>query len=555
MNGSHNLETNEQGAFIASQVADFTNDKLLFKKFLVEVSNPKVLLDQNSVKDNLALVQIIVKAGLHLLNDGSSLHSEHEILFASSLSAISTIIGETPQILVVRVQSGALAGQDELWSWLLHHLLELLGMPVAETMSSSVGQAIGSVLSGLRELHPEHHDAMSNAISLLLRKQAFRGQGYKTYKAIGEREKASESTRPLVQIRILSCLGRFASGYGNIESLSVPPHLKGEVIDRLAHLTTSDITLQLTKNDSEIFFLALLETTTILGQGTFRSGWLELVKLCFDSMIPSSDMVGQGTLPNLDCAQFFLTQQPHTDEYLTALDKSLRRFHESFSFKHKRDLQQSTRHLACDVDLLPESLQTIIRFLKSASPINDYSDPPVEQAVAPLFKRKHKEVLSSHPLVDQLVASLSIDTPAIDFKMVFDRATQDFGVFSTEQRTRIIKTLGWAACAKQAQLTDSTQNVFRCPRCDVTGVGALLPQLQIPSDLLEASCAAITRCEAFKEDPSLKLEITRTLCRIARHAQASNELDLNRSSVIKYLHGNLCDSSRHIRMLTGYFIF
>lgn len=553
MNGTHDVATIEQGAFIASQVADFTNNKILFNRFLEEVSNSKAFLGQNSVQDNLALVQIIVKAGLYLLQDGPSILQEHEALFAGSLSAICTIIAGTPEILTLHVKPGAIAGEDELWSWLLNHLINLLVTHEAENMSSSVCKAMYSVMNGL-QLQNKNFDAVSDAISFLLEIQEEFRLNRHVNKVTGKVECKSDDCHALVQVRILLSIARFAALSDRLECLSLASRVRNEIAIRLIELTSRGSVPHLGTDSSVAFLLALTECTHVLGYGTLLTNWLPLVKSCFEALVEITQSPDRNLtlLPNVTANGMEVAQRKALIMCLNDLASLLLQVSERGAFYNKDNPRAVFSILLPIIDMLPASLQfKAVSLGWSDSVMQNSTDLAPGKSIAPIFRKKSGEHPITNPVLSRLVAALSLDSQPLDIPNVLGRIVQDFNGFSSDQQIYAVQCFGWIACATRSHLRSTPDGSFSCFLCDKASSGSTFPLISHPVDLLEASCAAVTRLETTKDNLALRIELMRTFCRISKHAIVAPDRDINKSPTIKFLHSCLGDMSRHVRMLTG----
>lgn len=548
MNRHQDASANEQGTFIASQVADFANNKIMFNKFLQEVSNPKALLAQNSVKDNLALVQIIVKAGLYLLQDGPSLHPEHESLFAGSLSAICTIIAETPDILTLRVRSGAVDGQDELWIWLLHHLVNLLIKHEAENMLRSVCQAATSVLKGLQD-HCENSQTFSLATMFLLKSQEEFRMGNYVNKFSGISEASSDNSHALAQVNVLMSLAHFVTATDRLENLYTATTIKSQTLKRLNDLVMSDATARLNKQHSSLFILSLVDCTASLGSDSYHASWLSLVRVCFTILVEltRSPETSLTVLPNVRPMDLSPSLTTQLSSHFLRIAASLQQLSKSCNFYTHETPQTLFRILLPVIGALPESMEPMVADLRLCLTPEEVIPCAV---VAPIFRKQTGKAIA-HPILERLVAVLDLDISPSNHSLVVTRTTEDFFRYSDEMQAFILRSFGWIACSVQSELRALLDGSFVCNSCDNKKVGLPLPPLTMQNQLLEIACLSISKNDVVRDNPTLRVALMRTICKMAIHAGAFADRDINKSPLLRYLHVCLGDPSRHVRMLTG----
>lgn len=545
MNGLATTNGDEQASFIASQVADLTNDTTLLNKFLEEVSNPKIILEQ-SPNDNLTLVQIIVKAGIHLLRERTFHSPEHESLFASSLRAISNIINETPEILALPIQSGALDGQDDLWSWLLSQLLYVFLRDVTNETSDSILHTIHAVLSALQcRLYLRVH------LSRCLLKIWETIEADKASLSLALNRTTETTGRDLLQrCKLRRLFTVYLGQQDHLESLSLPTGYMNKICAQVRQSLTLAMFNQTLLADQVSYMTTNLDTVTALSGAVSQDNWLVLVSDCLNRVnLISPDRFTtsniEESLKNLINAillsstgsyrQWTVTNGRVRTQLLQQIVSALELSKTTFSIESCYDPQQITSK---------EDDTSITEIIRASAEISSF------------FKKRKVESTSTHSLLEFIVANTKSKAASKDLSALLQEALTGIDELPIEAQLALIRSLGQAACAANGTLAESstvtTHSQFFCSSCDRQASLTLLPVLDLQRvDLLQI-CMEYLKSDIFRSNVVLRGALMISIKKIIIHSKNAGELDLSQSCAIKYINASLADDSRHVRMMTGY---
>lgn len=561
MNGADHTHVIEQGAFIASQVADFANDKALFSKFLEEISNPKILLEQ-STKDKFALVQIIVKAVLHLITNETSLEKDLETLLSSSLSAIRNVLAETPTILLYRVRSGAVTGHDELWSWLTHHFVDLLCREISRTINDSLCHAIHGVFAGLRD-QLEDRTAVDRCISELLERITSLATGPSSMISVrATKYNISPGRANVVSIKLYWCLIRFATSSEELESLTLSCRVATHMCNQLIVTMEAPISLQMTPSEFGLHLYYTLKVVRKLATIANPRKWSQLVALCFLTVLNTKAVPDAHKESNLSNSR----EIDHGDKNWPSILEETSRLSCVVSdivvdptslYTHK--LIEALRLLRPILSSLSEKAQGVLGPLITIETGSAIDSAEALLSMASLFKKSRKEIGPPHPLIEVLTSALPYRTHPSDLIGLLSKAATGLNSLSQQQQSIVTKSLGWSACAEQMRLStlckdqDANTAAFECDVCDHKSTGTRLPRADVTTTALLDLFMVLQRSEAYRASLSLRITLMRSLRSITQHSVSAADLDLNKFEAIKYLNTSLADlDSRQIRLLAGY---
>lgn len=548
MNGLATTTENEQAMFIASQVADFTNDTTLLNKFLEEVSNPKVLLEQNTT-DNLALVQIIVKAGVHLLREKLFASSEHELLFASSLRAISNILNETPEILALPIQSGAVDQQDDLWSWLLSQFLQVLKCEITNATFDSVLNTVHTVLSALQSrIHLRTH--LCQCLSYLWEHIEVNTAYKSSIPDSSSRDTASNALHDVIrQSRVCSIFILYLSQADRLESISLPRTFSSKVYDRIQRSLAFDMPLGTSCSEQAAYMITVLDCITALSRLIRQDRWLNLLGKCLDKInviFPdktTNTKMSESIQTLIDIFQTMNFASPRCWS-LSSVACKVRLLHRVVSA-----LKLAETNFALESYFDP---QQILSKVDDAS-VNDIARASAE--ISSFFKKRKVETTSTHPLLESIIEDVEVEISSKDLSAILQTVSLEFESLQIERQSRILKSIGQAACAASGTLAEALANAdapFCCKICDYEDFSNNLPELNISGVNLLQFCLELQKLSVFRDNAALRIDLMASMKRIVQHDGTAEGLDLNQFASLKYLNASLTDESRHMRLLTGY---
>lgn len=548
MNGLATTNGTEHEAFIATQVADLTNDTTLLNKFLEEVSNPKIILEQ-SANDNLTLVQIIVKAGIHLLRERLFLTSEHEVLFASSLRAISNIVNETPEILALPIQSGAIDGQDDLWSWLLSQLVYVLHCDVSDATSDSILHTVHTVLSALQgRLHLRSH--LLRCL-LYLRGKIEDNKTSKSFAIEGNVSSVvATSHNSLLRSRVCLFLTLYLQQQDCLESLSLPYEYVDWIHTQVKQFLLIDVAHHTSPSSQVLYMTTILNNVTALSGMLRQDRWLNLVGDCLHKV--NKVFSPEGSTPDMHDSLKRLI------DAILQTDFASPRFWSVFGGTLRVELLQKIVS-ALELVKITFQLESYYEPQELMSRMDDIPTTDVARASAEIssfFKKRKVETTDMHPLLGTIVAHTKSKDSLKDISAVLHGALSEFDNTESQIQLTLIRSLGQAACAANGNLSEisanGTETRFLCSLCDSPGESFRLPKLDLQKvDLLQI-CMEFQKIDVFRSNASLRVELMTSIKKIVHHAENAEQLDLSQSSPIKYLNASLADDSRHMRMVTGY---
>lgn len=556
------MGTQEQDSFIASQIADFTNDKTLYHKFLEEVSNPKILLEQTA-NESFALVQIMVKAGLQLLGEDENLESSHhEALFSRSLSAVQFVISENQCILFFRLQSGAVDGQDELWYWLLQKLAGLLRRGLSTAMAASVVSVMVAIVKGLQKEYPNpeaFYKALEHVFERIkhLERELTRDTGFANVGTM------CISNNVLTQLRLYAILFTVLCCAESLEHISFEPHLIHRTLAGLVSLLTQGPSTLLSSPAAEACLLLLM---SIARDSLFMyrdQSWGKLASYILTSctrVVPATVGLRFEHVPVKFTKDQISQLSSNLKEVLNALSQHYNLLDISVQAAILSAISESATifreyGLECFSD---SSFFTHQKGTRGAmiAPAN-CAGPPM----ASIFKKREIPSKSSHPLFRQACERLDVQREGMT--SVLSEAAAQFSQLDENQQHFILKVLRWTVCCRhhslmQVRYVELAEEPFACITCDNEFADVqdsdALDALDLPSETARDLLITLSGSDSIKQSVVLRNSFLGAWRSFMQHTDSYKCLDLNEATVARYINALIEDSSRQVRIAAGYVI-
>lgn len=540
----------QQDGFIASQIAEFANDKTLYHNFLEEVLDPKLLVQQ-SPQESFALVQIIFKAGLQLLDQTDNVDtSEYESLFIRSLKSVCIVLVEHREILLMPLQSGAVSPDEMLWSWLLARLLDLLQRPLSSSLHRELSSAIHTLVQQLR-LATHEGSIFDEAIYRLtdvIRDLSEDLKHFHSSDTDGRDSSNALKNKISLILRLYAVLFGLISIENDLECEAKPPRLSSDLRKGLMHFLNSS-RIVLDKIDVSCLFLLM----TILAASSMRLAAARWQKEAIQML---------ESLAHLSTSELNTDDSLHLHNQKTQIDADL------LKILHKLNRASLEPNVARNFALAAKSLldnppivltstasDLLVHITKSISSEKELSQG-ASRRLAPIFHKRVVQPTKRHPLAFAL-SEVNVLPDTYTHVLFHLNSLHDFDMLNTFQQACSIHAFGLAACGAAGTLSPSivpnkSGLSFTCDNCD--NVRSAEGQ-KIPIDPSDHDPKRIfllfAKSQAFREQVSIRVNLMKSWKRWLHHTQDSKILDLKDTSILRYINGCLEDESRQVRILAG----
>lgn len=542
-----NETTIESRSFIASQVAEFINDKTLYHKFLEEVADARLLVQQNP-QESFVLVQIMVKAGLRLMGDtGKLLTVEYETLFRRTLKSLSVVLSEHRQILSMVIQDSEANSPEALWSWLLGQMLSLLRKAFSEAMNDELSTVLYTLVSQLQIMHePEFYmDAISRLIDVLRELSQSDSLDRKTT----ENKDVIAVKRLQVRMHILAILFELVTNNKDIEHQVKPPRLAFLLAGGYTNIVMSGRTRETYIDDlSNTFLQTKIVASSPLNSADLSWRYQAQQMLCsvaqtsHKSSLTQDLVLWQSRQAQLDVNVREVIRKLSTASF-SQKDKS------QFAANCKLILENST------ITLSSATKRAIENFILQLSSRDDRQEPP-KPALAPIFREASN---CSSDLGRALAEVLQIASANFSMSAVFEDL-QAFCAMETPQQVSVVQAFGLLGCAAAktlytASISSNGRLLFACESCDkrirhddqcVQGV--------VVNEKATQRFLMFAKSHPLQSKVSLRIELLQSWKRQLSHTRTHDSLDSKDTSLIKYINSCLEDDSRQVRIQAGFVV-